>query len=63
MTARLLALGASILARLGFRLRPVLAVVPALPMTAPCPRPLALRVTRCAGLLGSPGCNREGGAP
>ncbi len=62
MSRRLLVLAAAILARLGFLARPVEGVAHlAVPWIAP--RPPAARVTRYAGLLGVPGCNREGGAP
>lgn len=63
MIERLIALGASVLARLGFLRRRVLAAVPALPAPALSPCPPGPRVTRRASLLGVPGCNREGGAP
>lgn len=62
MASRLLDLAAAVLARLGILRRPVPAV-PDLPLPAPAPRPPAYRATRYASLLGSPGCNREGGAP
>jgi hypothetical protein len=63
MIDRLIALGASVLSRLGFLRHRVLAVMPAMPAPAPSPCPPGPRVTRYASLLGSPGCNREGGAP
>lgn len=51
------------LARLGL-LRPRLApAAPSAPEPIPRPFPPAYRITRYATLLGSPGCNQEGGAP
>lgn len=59
----LLALGVSVLSRLGFLWRPTSAAVPALPMPASSACPPSPRVTRHASLLRVPGCNTEGGAP
>lgn len=63
MINRLIALGTSVLSRLGFLRRRVLAVVPAIPAPAPSPCPTGPRLTRHATLLAVPGCNTEGGAP
>jgi hypothetical protein len=61
--ARLLDLWAAILARLGFLRRPVAPAASSAPAPVPRLSPPAVRVTRYPTLLGSPGCNREGGAP
>lgn len=64
MTARrLLDLAAAILARLGFLRRPLPTAATGAPEPVPRPFPPAYRITRYATLLGSPGCNQEGGAP
>jgi hypothetical protein len=61
--SRLLDLAAALLARLGLLRHLVPTAALRLPVPAPKPFPPDRRVTRYGTLLGSPGCNREGGAP